>query len=867
MSFGAGVGDVIQVTRLVKQASQNIKSAPEDFRAAEDTVRSLDLLLDSIGKEVRSETSVFKRDPAQDERFGILLRLCLAPLEKLNDLLDRFQSLGTGNVKILDRLKFSKRTVQDIQRELSLRYANLSAFLDNIGLGGIGRIEHKVEGLREQQNRILSAIDKVVGEAFARQETASVVSEYTNDDKSVWRQLRRDLNAAGFKSADLERHKMLIFNKLIELHRSGLLDFDGTPDDNKSDSTVMFVAFDRANYSPPTLNIVHENREEEQILNATGNYKPATASTVCDDSEDERERSSRTLPTVDEQPPDYHDAVEPQVMNTTRPWPTPQGISNVGPGLPQAATDLRALRGATGNEVSFPVRRLSNRQYNNAIPHRDSVIDNDFISDASSASQVGLTTGGRGREADAGYQENPLSRSGSSGGIYHAKYDYQVLSGKRSTSIPIWRYRRPGDIVPRRTQSIDLGDDTLPRAAAEGRIADVHRLLQQGFNTESVGSRAFPQIPGSEGTTALYRAARAGYFEVVHLLLQHGANPNPPRQDGKSLMRLIANSGSVEMLRLLLEYGASFQNQGVLPQAALFGHIDVVQLLLYYGADINEVERQTALYRASSNGYSDIVELLLREGADHTITTPMGQPALFKAVQHENFKCVRLLLSYGARPSVGVGRNGETALCVACSLGHEPTVRLLLRRGAKPNELSGQLMPASHGWESQSIQLVRVNEMPLHAAARGSRISVARLLLDYGANIHARTQEGRSAVDIAVEKGHTEMVNNLLAAGAQLTQPPYNSVNKSRRLSDSSTGSDPRRPRRYSTAAPEVAYRDRKPCELQLSRPLGDTEPRRRSRSVAAGSSNRQGSSSTTKIGAAAVAMLLADTVLDVLTF
>ena len=448
--------------------------------------------------------------------------------------------------------------------------------------------------------------------------------------------------------------------------------------------------------------------------------------------------------------------------------------------------------------------------------------------------------------------ETPLGRPNPRTGTSNSKYDYETLTGKRSTSSPIWRYRHPSDIAPLRTQSIDLGDDTLPRAAAEGRIFDVHRLLKEGHNIESTGSRAVP-----DGTTALYRAARADCFEVVHVLLRHGADPNPRRKDGKSLVRVLADRGSVELLRLLLEYGATFQNQGVLPQAALFGRLEVVQLLLNYGAEIDEVEKQTALYRAASKGFTQIVELLLREGASTGFVTPGGQSALYKAVQNEHFECVNSLLLYGARPSLGVGKDGETALYQACSLGHEPTVRLLLRRGAKPNEN----FPRTARLKSS----VTTSEIgPLHLAARESRLGVAMLLLEYGADVRARALDGKTAVDIAAEKGHIKMVDMLLTAGAQPPQQSYNAMNLPRRASDSLTKSDLRRPRRYSASTPELPYRDVKPANTQSSRPPMDIEAKRRSKSsfdsrAAASSAKQQGSSSASKFGAAAAAMFLAD--------
>jgi len=113
------------------------------------------------------------------------------------------------------------------------------------------------------------------------------------------------------------------------------------------------------------------------------------------------------------------------------------------------------------------------------------------------------------------------------------------------------------------------------------------------------------------------------------------------------------------------------------------GYLDIVQLLLEYGADPNISNRHgiTAIHAAltSSFGSVQVVELLLEAGADPNMPIQtLTDKSLFAMESY------RTLFS-NDMPLVGNILMGVTALMLACIKGHLEVVLLLLKANANPN--------------------------------------------------------------------------------------------------------------------------------------------------------------------------------------
>jgi uncharacterized protein len=181
-------------------------------------------------------------------------------------------------------------------------------------------------------------------------------------------------------------------------------------------------------------------------------------------------------------------------------------------------------------------------------------------------------------------------------------------------------------------------------------------------------------------------AARENRTETVIELLRRGMDPNTADPSGTTLMMIAAGNGNVQLLEALLGIHANMLKQNnygdtALALAAFNGHLNAVQRLLDYGAQING-PGWNALHYAAFNGHADIVRYLVMKGADLNARAPNQQTPLMLAARNGHPEVARLLLEAGADRDVG-DSDGNTALGIALKAGND-NVAGFLRTSADP---------------------------------------------------------------------------------------------------------------------------------------------------------------------------------------
>ncbi len=217
----------------------------------------------------------------------------------------------------------------------------------------------------------------------------------------------------------------------------------------------------------------------------------------------------------------------------------------------------------------------------------------------------------------------------------------------------------------------------------------------------------------------------------------------------------------IAMATELLDYGASLDARdrlGARPlsHAARSGHLDMVDLLLARGAPINarNLAGATALYFAAEGGHTSIAQRLIERGADVKLAGRSGISPIAAAAYAGNDAIVEALLAGGADERAP-DETGKPPTVYAAAGARLDIVKRLLARNIDvnahyPNDLT-LLMWASG---------------PDEKVAEAEAIRVVSYLLDAGAHIDDRDDRGRTALMIAAEGGHSEIVNLLIARGA-----------------------------------------------------------------------------------------------------
>jgi ankyrin repeat protein len=223
--------------------------------------------------------------------------------------------------------------------------------------------------------------------------------------------------------------------------------------------------------------------------------------------------------------------------------------------------------------------------------------------------------------------------------------------------------------------------------------SDVAKLLMaHGANVEATSSLlpAVLKTQAVEGWTPLMVAAALNCLDMVHGLLDRGANVNATNKEGTTALIRAANKGNTDVVRILLDRGAEVnaaERDGTtaLIEAAKTGHPAVVQILLDRGAHINASEKpdgKTALLAAAFEGHAAVVRILLDRGAAINATDRAGRTALIVAAARNQKDVARILLERGADADAR-DHSEETALMKAQELGSDDVAQLLREAGAE----------------------------------------------------------------------------------------------------------------------------------------------------------------------------------------
>jgi ankyrin repeat protein len=367
-----------------------------------------------------------------------------------------------------------------------------------------------------------------------------------------------------------------------------------------------------------------------------------------------------------------------------------------------------------------------------------------------------------------------------------------------------------------------LAENLFRLAINDNDVLTVKKIMESGIDPNGQIYRTRRGL----GLTPVHRACAMRSLELVRVLIEAGADVNSTVSKGDSALMCALyrfdddfkpkeDLVDTELVRILLRAGAKVNpgyGKSPLSEAAQSGHVEAVALLISAGADVNFSDEAPSLTPLVEAVFSDkrvpdedviaIVRNLLHGGADVQATAMIGAGSVtvLEAAMHRgNIELIQLLLGGGAR----ITESAFLAAVRGCSLD---IAKLLIRSGArvtrrviesadesemvlflldsaehsiKERYSSAALVAAIHHGKTDLIDALDASGVQLNstlklddaigAATRRGDIRLLLLLLSDNSRYRASiTKSLGSSLHIAIANGRNDIVEMLLAAGAEV---------------------------------------------------------------------------------------------------
>jgi ankyrin repeat protein len=348
---------------------------------------------------------------------------------------------------------------------------------------------------------------------------------------------------------------------------------------------------------------------------------------------------------------------------------------------------------------------------------------------------------------------------------------------------------------------LTASDARLSEAAATGDRAAVASLLKQGADVDGaqgdgstalhwaafnddlalvkqlVAAGANVKATTREGAiTPLFMACQNGNAAMIEVLLKAGADANSVKSSGTTALMIAASSGSVPAVNVLLDRAAkidakeSVHGQTALMFAAALNRDQVIRVLLAKGADPNIATAVKKMERVRFDQDGNVVEERARpataaasaksdesaktdeardaeaaaavaKAANDTARAELDAFSRSMGLKNVEFRLAKPRVRAGdvaARPPRKVGADylgGMTALLYACREGHMETVRALVEGG------------------KTDVNLISAGDKfsPMVTAITNGHLTLAKYLLDHGANPNPATVSGLTALYATID--------------------------------------------------------------------------------------------------------------------
>ncbi|KAG8170023.1 hypothetical protein KVR01_000768 [Diaporthe batatas] len=337
---------------------------------------------------------------------------------------------------------------------------------------------------------------------------------------------------------------------------------------------------------------------------------------------------------------------------------------------------------------------------------------------------------------------------------------------------------------------------TLQTSVSIGSLAAVRIALDRGDEA------SLKNQPHREAQTSgpIHQAARKGYEAIAQVLCDHDKTIlSDVDENGYLPLHVAAENGHENLLPLLLgseknidiqvkrmwRWSDSEKQTGstALHLASANGHEKAVALLLHCKAwvDAQDDRGWTALHKASARWQYGTANLLLRHGADVNLKTSRGveMTAVELAAKSGFTALVDLILQHQSPSDCASDGNCGRALILAVENRDLETASLLLEHtkdiqdAVRTDQLADAVRAAARKRDIHLVELLLKHgadeTAAIHESLTQNNAAIFELLLESGADIAARNDQGRTALTQAIYyRQDLALIQILMARGADV---------------------------------------------------------------------------------------------------
>ena len=324
------------------------------------------------------------------------------------------------------------------------------------------------------------------------------------------------------------------------------------------------------------------------------------------------------------------------------------------------------------------------------------------------------------------------------------------------------------------TKVVDLFALTAPEEEQMGRNRGAAQPARVDIAGATRGYRYNELISSQGGMTALHFAARQGFADVVKALVEGGADLNQLNAGDKTSPLLITIiNGHFDLAKWMLEKGAH-------PTASAFNGVTPLYAVLNIQWAPKSLYPSPKAYQQQTTGYLELMQLLIDKGAD--VNARLQRKVWYQAFNSD---------------FAGVDESGATPFWRAAYANDVAAMKLLVAAGADPNIPT--MKPAGRPFTGEGIRQIQDTSgvppipyggpgvLPIHAATgvgygegfaanshryapTGFLPAIKYLVDELGADVNAVDHEGNTPVHLCASRGDNECIKYLVSKGADVTR-------------------------------------------------------------------------------------------------